>query len=152
MHQLFLRVVLLFMLFIPVLNAEQDIWVENAWIRDTPPTIRIHAGYLTIVNNKSEDIQLINITSEYFERIEIHHSRIEDGIAKMIELETIKIPAQSKFVFSPGNYHLMLFNKNITLKQGDKIPLQLIFADGTIFKITPEVKHIDLSDQHNHYH
>ena len=44
MHQLFLRVVLLFMLFIPVLNAEQDIWVENAWIKDTPPTIRIHAA------------------------------------------------------------------------------------------------------------
>jgi copper(I)-binding protein len=152
MHHLFLRALLLFILFIPVLNAEQAIRVENAWIREAPPTIRTHAGYLTIINNKSENIQLINITSEYFERIEIHQSMMGDGIAKMIELGTIKIPAQSEFIFSPGDYHLMLLNNKNQLNQGDKIPLQLIFADGTIFPITLEVKHIDLSDQHDHHH
>jgi len=152
MHHLFFRTLLLFMLFIPVLNAEQAIQVKNAWIREAPPTIRTHAGYLTIINNKSENIQLINIISEYFERIEIHHSRMEDGIAKMIEHETIEIPAQSEFIFSPGNYHLMLLNNKNRLKPGDKISLQLIFSDGTIFPIILEVKHIDLSNQHDHHH
>ena len=133
------------MLSVSIWSAEQDIQVENAWIRAAPPTVRTYAAYLTIKNNKTENMQLVKITSEYFEQIEMHHSSMENGIAKMEEFETIEIN------FSPGDYHLMLINNKKPIEQGDQIPLTLIFSDGSHFSTIAEIKRNN-EPEHHHYH
>ncbi len=64
-------------------SADENITVQNAWIREAPPGIKIMAGYLEIENLSDKTLALMSAESTEFERIEFHLSQIEDGIAKM---------------------------------------------------------------------
>ncbi len=132
-------------------SAEKTIHIENAWINEAPPTVSVVAGYMTIKNNSSEQIDLIKAKSSLFERTEFHLTYIENGIAKMRKQEIISIQAQSEFSFSPGNYHLMLFNTNKPLRTGDLIPIELTFSNGHIYTIDAIVKRVDVSEHHYHH-
>lgn len=142
----------LFYLFIivrPVL-AEFNIEIKDAWISEAPPTVKVMAGYFTILNHTEKPVDLITIQSPAFARIEFHLTGTEDGLAHMQKVEVITIPAKSDFSFSPGAYHLMLFKPTQVPKTGDLIPLQLIFSNGISIDVEAEVKRGDHSGNHNH--
>lgn len=129
--------------------AQDQIEITNAWINEAPPTVKVLAGYLTVNNNSGEILKLTEARSPAFERIEFHLTRIQDGLASMHRQDTITIPAQSEFSFTPGNYHLMLFNPARAIKNGDKISLTLIFSNGKFFHVEAEVRRGN-TDTHHH--
>lgn len=110
--------------------SESGIKINDAWVRMAPPTVKIHGGYLTIVNETGETQELVDAYSEGYESIEIHISRVEHGIAKMQRLESLKIPAGGKAEFKPGGMHLMLLGAKKPLEHGALIPIRLGFRKG----------------------
>lgn len=130
--------------------AQNNIEITDAWISEAPPTVNILAGYFTIVNHSDQPLDLTAAQSPLFERIEFHLTKTEDGMARMQEAAVITIPAQSEFRFSPGEYHLMLFNPVKTLKSGDLVPLQLTFSKDISIGVEAKVKRGEHSGQHNH--
>lgn len=120
--------------------ANDTVLVHDAWIAEGPPTVKTHAGYLDIENSGHTDVTLYEITSPDFERIEIHHSIIDDGIAKMLYQRSITIPAGSRLSFAPGTYHIMLFNARKPLLEGETIPLTFIFKDDSVIHIEAKIK------------
>lgn len=142
----------LFYIFItvqPVL-AKNSIEITDAWISEAPPTVKILAGYFTIRNLSEDSVDLVAAQSPAFERVEFHLTKTEGGVARMQKEETITIPAQSDFSFSPGAYHLMLFNPTNAPKSGDLIPLQLTFSNGIRIAVEAEVIRGDHSGHHHH--
>ncbi|OGT83682.1 MAG: hypothetical protein A3G42_03380 [Gammaproteobacteria bacterium RIFCSPLOWO2_12_FULL_47_76] len=131
--------------------AQNSIEITDVWINEAPPTVKILAGYFTIVNLSDVPVDLIAAQSPAFERVEFHLTETQDGVARMQKLETISIPAQSDFSFSPGEYHLMLFNPVKTTKAGEMISLQLTFSNGTNIDVEAEVKRSE-SPPHHHHH
>ena len=131
--------------------AGSDVIISDAWISEAPPTVTVQAGYMTIKNTSQQKIELINIESTVFDRIELHVTQMENGIAKMQKQESLTIPADSEINLAPGSYHLMLFDSNHTLVAGDHVPLELILSNGDTLLINAEVRRLDMHQQHNHH-
>ena len=72
------------------------------------PGMQMAAGYLTLTNYTSRPITITEVTSPQFGRVEMHESVIEDGVARMVELEGLALPTAASVVFEPGGKHLML--------------------------------------------
>ena len=130
--------------------AQNSIEITDVWINEAPPTVKILAGYFTIVNLSDVPVDLIAAQSPAFERVEFHLTKTRDGVAHMQKEEIITIPAQTEFSFSPGEYHLMLFNPTNTPKSGDLIPLQLTFSNGIRIDVDVEVKRGNQTGHHHH--
>ena len=146
-----ISLLLLLILSISSVFADNAVQIRNAWINEAPPTVQVVAAYMDIRNNSDKDIDLVSASSPEFERIEFHVTNIENGIARMQMQKTISIPAKSSFSFSPGNYHLMLFNGKKNLLAGDSVFLKLTFSDGQIVIINAEVKRADITAEHHHH-
>ena len=111
-------------------KADESIRIKDIWINEAPPTIRVFAGYMTIENHTSEAISLINATSPAFEKIEFHRTVYKDGLASMKKQESIDILPGSELTFSPGGYHLMMFNNNRPVTASDSLPISFVFTNG----------------------
>ncbi|MDH3767149.1 MAG: copper chaperone PCu(A)C, partial [Gammaproteobacteria bacterium] len=72
--------------------------IDNAWIRTPPPGMSMTAAYLTLHNKTAETITLVGATSEAFEQVTIHESRVVDGISEMIRLRSLSIAAGERLV------------------------------------------------------
>jgi len=118
--------------------SEGQFEIKESWIAEAPPNVTAQAGYLTLANNTSKPMTLISVTSDAFEKIQIHRS-VHDkatGLVTMVHEKQADIPAHTTLKFEPGGYHLMLINPKSTLREGDQVTMKLTFADGTEFNIT----------------
>ncbi len=134
-------------------SASEHITVQNAWLREAPPTLKVMAAYLDIENSSDKDLILISAESAEFERIEFHQSKIENNVARMQRQERIVIPANTTFTFRPESYHLMLFNNAVPMRKGKITSIKFTFEnDGThTFDAAVKKKSVS-SESHNHDH
>ncbi len=72
------------------------------------PGSRVAAAYMTLSNTTTEPIVIERFTSPEFESVELHETRIEDGVARMHALTRLEIPPESSIVLESGGMHLML--------------------------------------------
>ena len=115
---------------VPVAFADGNIVVHEAWIRAAPPNAPVLAGYMTVENQSSAEKSLIGAASPAFGNVTIHRTGHADGVASMTHLPKIGIAAHGKLVFQPDGYHLMLMQPKWSLQAGDRVPMELKFADG----------------------
>lgn len=147
---LVINTLILFLFSINASLASETVKIMNGRINEAPPAVKVHAGYLDIINDNEKEVELVSASSPAFEKIEFHVTRIEQGVSSMHRQSKILIPAKSTFSFSPGEYHLMLFNNNRPVLEGDIIPLVLVFSDGENIRTGMHVIHID-PGEHNHH-
>jgi len=133
-------------------SADENVTVQNAWIREAPPTIKIMAGYLEIENLSDKTMTLVSAESIEFERIEFHLSQTEDNVARMQQQEQIVIPANTTFSFEPGGYHLMLFNNSAPMREGEFASIKFTFTVHDTLMFDAIVKTSNSTDMHNHKH
>jgi copper(I)-binding protein len=81
------------------------------------PGSSMSAGYLSITNNSDVDVKISRVESPHFESVQIHESVLEDGIAKMHQLDELRIPAKSTLTLERGGKHLMLKRPSTTSGQ-----------------------------------
>lgn len=120
--------------------ASDKIEVENAWIREAPPTAKVMAGYMIISNNSDDTVMLNSVTSEGFGRVEFHRTEMRDGMATMIPITHITIKPHGKITFEPGGLHLMLINPKKPIKADDTVTLNLKFSDELVIPIVVSTK------------
>ena len=133
-------------------SAGENITVQNAWIREAPPSTKIMAGYLEIENSSDKALTLVSAESAEFERIEFHQSKTENSMARMQQQDEIIITPNSIFSFEPGGYHLMLFNNTVPMREDKLTSIKLIFKDGETYTFDTIVKRSDSTEMHNHEH
>ncbi len=114
----------------PILMTEDQLQIEQAWIRAVPPTMDLTAAYMHIKNLSDQELILQGGHSPAFEKVEIHKSVIENDLARMIPIDTLSIPAHQNVQLEPGGIHLMLIGKKQTLEEGKLVSLQLQFNQG----------------------
>lgn len=116
-----------------------SIYTQNAWAR---PSMSTNAGkrnnsaiYLEIVNNSNTDYNLVNVSSDVANRVELHRSFVDEkGVSKMVKLDKLVIPTKTSAILQPGGMHIMLLDLKTILKVGDKFDLFLYF-DNNIQKV-----------------
>lgn len=100
------------------------------------PYARVNGGpgatgaiFLQIENHADVDERLLDVKSDVAEKVELHtHSAGADGVMQMRAIEGgIAIPALQGHDLMRGGDHIMLMGLKSALKDGDVIPLTLIF-------------------------
>ena len=117
-----------------------DLEFSAGWIKQLPPSIPLRAGYLTIDNPGKQPHRIVAMASVSFEAVELHESRLVDDVMRMVELETIELPAGQRIELKPGGKHLMLKQPLQPLKLGDEIEVIVNFADGSSRPVLLEVR------------
>lgn len=129
-------------------SAENDkIQIYNAWINEAPPNASVSAGYFEIENQQQHAITLVQVSSEEYERVDIHRSIVSDGVVKMVLQKSVVIAANTTLIFAPGDYHLMLHHPRKQFRAGEKVPVSLMFANGKEMTVTAEIRRL-----HGHHH
>lgn len=145
----------LIILFTNSALAAENVHIQNAWIREAPPAIKVMAGYLDIENSSDRVLTLVSAESPEFERIEFHISQVKNGVTSMQHQEHIIIAPDSTLSFEPGAYHLMLFNHSVPMREGKRISIKLTFEDGKTLSFDAIVRRSNLTEtphQHDHRH
>jgi copper(I)-binding protein len=104
-----------------------EITISEPFARATPPGAGASAAYMTITS-AGEDDRLIAARSDVARRVELHTHILEDGIARMREVEGgIALPAGEAVTLAPGGLHVMLMGLNAQLIAGEEASLTLVF-------------------------
>jgi hypothetical protein len=72
-------------------------------------------------------VTLRRVTSPEFARVEMHTTLIDDGLARMMALDSLTIAERSGLTFAPGGPHLMLMEPVSALSVGDVVTLEFHF-------------------------
>ncbi|GGH15000.1 hypothetical protein GCM10007036_14680 [Alsobacter metallidurans] len=109
--------------------------------RATPGGAKVGAGYLTIRNTTSSDDRLVRIESAVADRIQVHASTNENGVARMREMANgLPLPANSEVTLKAGGDHIMFVDLKQPLKAGDKIAATLVFEHAGQVEVTFNVE------------
>ncbi len=119
-----------------------SIEVINAYVRETPPSVPNSALFLTIVNNTSKNVSLLEVKSNIAKNIELHTHEMKNHIMKMYQIDKIDIKALSKTILKPGSFHIMLFGLKKRLKVGEDFNFELIFSNGQKILVNAPVKKV----------
>ncbi|OGT73464.1 MAG: hypothetical protein A3I78_04285 [Gammaproteobacteria bacterium RIFCSPLOWO2_02_FULL_56_15] len=119
--------------------AAESIAILDLRINEAPPGASATAGYLSLENRGETDIELVEVTGTDFGKIEIHRTRIEDGVARMLRQAKVTIPATGGVEFKPGDYHLMIFRPARTFQAGEETVLEFHFSDGSTIPATASI-------------
>lgn len=91
----------------------------------------VTGAYMQITNAGVNDDVLIAARTEAARTVEIHETRIEDDIARMVELEEgLPVPAGETVMLEPGGAHVMLIGLPQDLLPNETVSLTLVFASG----------------------
>jgi copper(I)-binding protein len=95
----------------------------------TPPAgAKSAAGYLGIVNTGSTADRLLGVETGIAKRAMLHTTEhADDGVARMVHLDAIDIPAGGTVTLAPGGLHIMLMGLTGPVTKGDMVPATLIF-------------------------
>ena len=93
-----------------------------------PAGAKSAAGYLEIVNAGGAADRLLGVETAIAKQAMLHSTdHGADGVARMIHLDAIDIPADGTVLLEPGGLHIMLMGLTGPLTEGDMIPATLVF-------------------------
>lgn len=128
------------LLFGTAAQAADGLMIADAWVREGPPTARVLAGYMRLMNHSDAPITVHGVESSAFGRVEMHRTVVENGVARMLPQETLTVPPHGELVLEPGGYHLMLIDAKAPLRAGDRITLTLDLGDSNYREHTLPVR------------
>jgi hypothetical protein len=108
-------------------TSVSSIQIADAWIRWLPGNLPA-GGYLTVINNGDSAVKLIGASSDDYDSVSLHQSRLQGEAAGMVSVASISIAAHSSLDFAVRGYHLMLLQPKRALKPGDRAVITLKFA------------------------
>ena len=139
------------LMFMPVLQADEVLDIDDAWVAEAPPVAPVMGGYMKIENETNKPISITRASCPDFESVEIHEMSMSGGMMKMREIEKLVVPANGKVELKPGGYHLMLIKPKKPFKRGDTLTVTLHTANDYSQAVKMEVKERKSSDDHQHH-
>jgi hypothetical protein len=93
----------------------------------TAPGAGTGAGYLEVTNTGAEPDRLLEVRAD-FPDVQLHVTKVDDaGVARMVEVEGIEIPAGATVTLAPRGLHIMFIGLTDPLAEGAAIPATLVF-------------------------
>ena len=129
------------MLWTTAVPALAEISIEEAYARAAGPAARAGAAFMVIHNDAEADDRLVSASSDAAVRVELHtHLAQNDGVMRMMEAENgFVVPARGNHSLDRGGDHVMFMGLTGPWKQGDLIPLTLVFEQAGELELVIEV-------------
>jgi copper(I)-binding protein len=107
-----------------------NVSVLEGWFRALPNNLPA-GGYFTVQNTGEHDAVLMAASSPACGMLMLHMSETTNGMASMMDMPSVAVPAGGAVSFKPGGYHLMCMSPTAAMKPGASVPVTLQFADGS---------------------
>ena len=101
--------------------------VTNGWFRVLPNHLPA-AGYFSLRNTGTHPLTLTGAQSPACSKLMLHMTHTMGGMAHMMAVESVEVPAGSAVDFAPGGYHLMCMDPKMV--PGATVAVTLRFSDG----------------------
>ena len=111
---------------IKIVQGTGTMVIRDTWMRPASQGAN-GAIYFTIGNYGKEYDELIQLSSDAAEAIEIHVSRMSGDVMSMHHVEAMPLVAGEEVAFTPGGLHIMLVGLRQDLSTGDAITVTLQF-------------------------
>lgn len=85
-------------------------------------------GYFR-VQGGPQPVQLVAVTADLAQRVEMHESARENGVVTMKPLARADVPAKGGLVFKQGGKHLMIWGINPAAVRAGKLPMAFVFTN-----------------------
>ena len=119
---------LLFCFALPV-SAQQNAsalpTISDVWVKATIPGGSVSGAYMHI--KSAVRVKLIKVESPAAGLIELHESKITNGVMEMKAVDGVEIPTGKSVTLKPGGMHVMMMKIAKPIIVGDKVPLTLTF-------------------------
>jgi copper(I)-binding protein len=118
-----------------------DLVISQAWSRATPGGAKVAGGFLTIENKGSTPDKLVSVSAEIAGKAEVHEMAMDNGVMKMRPLDKGLVIEPGKTVkLAPGGNHLMLQELKGPFKEGEKVPVTLVFEKAGKVSVSLDVQ------------
>lgn len=126
------RHALLLLLCLPMAACARDCapQVKDGWVRLMPGNMPMQAGFGRIDNPCPMPATIVSASSPAYGSVELHESRVVDGINRMREIPELRIAPDGAAVLQPGGLHLMLMQPKATLQPGSRVAIVFKLKDG----------------------
>lgn len=106
--------------------APDGVSVQSCWIRALPNRLPA-AGYFQLQNAGAQDVKLIGAQAEGFGKVMLHTHKESNGMASMVHVDEVVVPAGGSIEFAPRGHHVMLEQADFDLEVGTQRPIVLWF-------------------------
>lgn len=120
------------------------IMVHDGWARASIGKAPNSAAYMTLMAHGDTADRLIAVSTPLADKAELHNHVLDDGIAKMRQVEAIEISPDEPAALEPGGLHIMLIGLKQALEEGTDLPLTLVFENAG--DVTLEVPILGMKD------
>lgn len=120
---------------ITMLTLQAEVLLVDPYAKATPPNAKNSAAFMKIENKSNNDIELLAASSNISKVTELHTHIEENGMKKMIQIPSIKIPANSSVELKPGGLHIMFLGIQNQINENSNIDLNLTFSDGKTYEL-----------------
>jgi len=115
---------------LPFAALAGDIEISDAYVRTASPNAKTGAAFFGIINHGTRDDRLIAAKSEIANKVELHTHIMEDGVARMREIEGgIAVPAGEMHLLERGGDHVMFMGMRQSLDDGELVTVTLVFEE-----------------------
>jgi copper(I)-binding protein len=110
--------------------AFAQVTVADAWVRATVPQQKATGMFASVTSVKGGKV--VSALSPVAEVVEIHEMAMDNNVMRMRAIPALDLPAGKAVELKPGGFHVMLMGLKQQVKEGDTVPVTLVFegADG----------------------
>lgn len=119
-------------------QTTQPVAVKDAWVRATVAQQKATGAFMQLT--APTDTQLVEARSPAAGVVEVHEMAMDNNVMKMRKVVGLALPAGQTVTLKPGGYHVMLMDLKGQVKEGDLVPLTLVFASKDGKRSTLDIK------------
>ena len=123
--------------------AQAQVTIHAPWVRSTVPMQQASGAFMQLSADKTT--RLVAAQSPVAKVVELHEMVMDNNVMKMRALPRLEVEAGKVLELKPGSYHVMLIDLKAELKEGDSVPITLIFDDGTKASVSALVRKLPMT-------
>lgn len=117
--------------------AQAQVVVTGQWVRATVPAQQATGAFMTIQSPTA--VKLVSVSTSVAEVAEVHEMAMDGSVMRMRPVAALDVPAGKPVELKPGGYHLMLMKLKAPIKDGENVPLTLVFEDAAKARMSVQV-------------
>lgn len=115
--------------------AAAAIVIDQPQVRASIGQQKTSAAYMSVRNTGPDTDRLVSARCDCAESVSIHQTRTGGGVASMVPLKEVTVPARTVVRFVPGGRHLMLIGVKKPIAAGDKPVIELRFEKAGVLRV-----------------
>ncbi|MFN5131756.1 MAG: copper chaperone PCu(A)C [Burkholderiales bacterium] len=124
-HKLFRNIILSFGMLIGASAVAQPVQVQEPWVRATVKGQQATGAFMKLT--ASSPLRLVQAQSPIAGLVEIHEMKMDKDVMRMSAIAGLDLTPGRPVDLKPGGYHVMLMQLKQEIKEGDSVPITLIF-------------------------